>query len=74
MLHTDVRYFDKENLYEATIEYIKNLMCMIPEESEFLNSFYKGSFHPEYLFPDDIAMPLYSHPMVIRNLQKINGE
>lgn len=68
MLHTKLGHFDKDSLFDVAITYLENLMELEDSETEFVNHFFKGDFHPELLFDKETSEKLKRHPVVIRTL------
>lgn len=71
MLHTKLGHFDKDQLFDIAINYLEDLMKLESEETEFIESFFRGNFYPELLFEEPISSNLKKHPVVLRTLQMI---
>lgn len=68
MLHTKLGHFDKDSLFDVSVNYLENLMKLEDSETEFVTSFFKGDFHPELLFDKETSDNLKKHPVVLRTL------
>lgn len=69
MLHTKLGHFDKDQLFELTINYLKDLMKLEEMEMKFIEHFFSGNFRPELLFDEPTSSNLTTHPVVLRTLQ-----
>lgn len=69
MLHTKLGRFDKDRLFNVAITYLENLMKLEDMETEFVERFFMGDFHPELLFDEPTSNNLKKHPVVLRTLQ-----
>lgn len=69
MLHTKLGHFDKDRLFDVTVNYLESLMCLEEGENEFIDRFFKGDFYPELLFDETTSARLRQHPVVVRTLQ-----
>ncbi len=71
MLHTKLGHFDKDRLFDVTINYLENLMRLEDAELEFIEQFFSGNFRPELLFDDQTSNNLMMHPVALRTLQML---
>lgn len=68
MLHTKLGHFDKDSLFDVSVNYLENLMKLEDSEKEFVIRFFKGDFRPELLFDKETSDNLKEHPVVLRTL------
>lgn len=69
MLHTQLGRFDKDQLLDTAVEYLKNLMILEDAETEFIERFFNGDFRPELLFDKPTSDNLRQHPVILRTLK-----
>lgn len=68
MLHLKLGHFDKNRLFDVTVEYLESLMKFESDETEFIERFFKGDFKPELLFDNEISERLKHLPAILRTI------
>jgi hypothetical protein len=64
-------YFDLKPAREKVTEYLKSLLALAPQETEFIENFGNGEYKPELIFKDDMLNNVSDHPMAIWKCNKI---
>ncbi len=63
-------YFDIKPAREKVTDYLKELLVLTPQETEFIEYFSKGEYKPELIFEGDMLNNVSAHPMAIWKCNK----
>lgn len=63
-------YFDLKPAREKVTDYLKSLLVLTPQETEFIENFGNGEYKPELIFEGDILNNVADHPMAIWKCNK----
>ncbi len=63
-------YFDLKPAREKVTDYLKDLLVLTPQETEFIDNFGNGEYKPELIFEGDLLNNVSDHPMVIWKCNK----
>ena len=63
-------YFDLKPAREKVTDYLKSLLVLTPQETEFIDKFGNGEYKPELIFEGDILNNVSDHPMAIWKCNK----
>ena len=64
-------YFDLKPAREKVTDYLKELLILTPQETEFIELFGKGEYKPELIFKSDMLKNISAHSMAIWKCNKI---
>ena len=71
MLHSGLGFFDKDELFNRAITFMKELMTLDEADKTFLEKFFNKEYAPEILFDAETANRLKLHPVALRTLQML---
>lgn len=63
-------YFDLKPAREKVTDYLKSLLVLTPQETEFIDNFGNGEYKPELIFEGDMLNNVSDHPMAIWKCNK----
>ncbi len=63
-------YFDLKPARGKVTDYLKELLMLTPQETEFIECFGKGEYKPELIFEGDMLNNVSAHPMAIWKCNK----
>ncbi len=63
-------YFDLKSAREKVTDYLKELLVLTPQETEFIYNFGNGEYKPELIFEGDMLKNVSDHPMAIWKCNK----
>jgi len=63
-------YFDLKPAREKVTDYLRGLLVLTPQETEFIELFGKGEYKPELIFEGDMLNNVSDHPMAIWKCNK----
>lgn len=63
-------YFDLKPAREKVTDYLKSLLVLTPQETEFIDNFGNGEYKPELIFEGDMLNNVSEHPMAIWKCNK----
>lgn len=63
-------YFDLKPAREKVTDYLKELLVLTPQETEFIDNFGSGVYKPELIFEGDMLNNVSDHPMAIWKCNK----
>ena len=64
-------YFDLKPAREKVTDYLKELLVLTSQETDFIELFGKGEYKPELIFKSDMLENISAHPMAIWKCNKI---
>ncbi len=63
-------YFDLKPAREKVTDYLKSLLVLTPQDTEFIDNFGNGEYKPELIFEGDMLNNVSDHPMAIWKCNK----
>lgn len=63
-------YFDLKSAREKVTDYLKSLLVLTTQETEFIDNFANGEYKPEFIFDSDMLNNVSDHPMAIWKCNK----
>lgn len=63
-------YFDLKPARKKVTDYLKSLLVLTPQETEFIDNFGNGVYKPELIFNGDMLSNVSEHPMAIWKCNK----
>lgn len=63
-------YFDLKPAREKVTDYLKSLLVLTPQETEFIECFSKGEYNPKLIFEGEMLKNVSNHPMAIWKCNK----
>lgn len=63
-------YFDLKPAREKVTDYLKSLLVLTPQETEFIDNFGNGEYKPELIFKGDMLNNVADHPMAMWKCNK----
>lgn len=63
-------YFDLKPAREKVADYLKSLLVLTPQETEFIDNFGNGEYKPELIFEGNMLNNVSEHPMAIWKCNK----
>ena len=75
LLASGKKYFPMEEARRAVTDYLKSVLCLSPEEKEYMEAFGNRCYKPELLFRDNAILErIADHPMALWKIQQTQKE